>query len=87
MNQDTASAIRWQISTHSPSGGGSCVEVGWHTSRYSMNGSGRRAEAAPFFGDSTGFAVRDSTQRGLGFLSFGRAEWAAFLRAAEREAL
>ncbi|WP_082126994.1 DUF397 domain-containing protein [Allosalinactinospora lopnorensis] len=87
MYTDTSSVVAWRKSSHSPNGGASCVEVGWHLSNRSPDGGKSCVEAGPVLDGSTRFAVRDSTQRDLGFLSFGRSEWAAFVRAAKREAL
>ena len=82
MNRDTSAVVCWRTSSYSASTGGQCVEVGWHISSYSVNGGGQCVEAGPFLNESTRFAVRDSTQRDLGFLSFPSAEWDTFLRAA-----
>ncbi|HLU98807.1 MAG TPA: DUF397 domain-containing protein [Thermobifida alba] len=87
MNQDDTLVLDWRISSYSPSGGKSCVEVGWHISSYSANGGGRCVEAGPLLDTPARVAVRDSTQRGLGFLTFPAAEWHAFLRAATNNAL
>ncbi|TDQ45386.1 DUF397 domain-containing protein [Actinorugispora endophytica] len=78
MNREASSVVGWHTSSYSMNGGGQCVEVGWHVSSYS---------AGPFLDNAPRTAVRDSTQRGLGFLSFPAAEWDAFLCAAAREAL
>ncbi|MDS1269072.1 DUF397 domain-containing protein [Lipingzhangella sp. LS1_29] len=87
MNADAWIATGWRTSSHSPSGGGSCVEVSWHISSYSANGNPQCVEAGPMLDGSARFAVRDSTQRERGFLSFGRTEWTAFVEAAKAEAL
>ncbi|GAA3735267.1 hypothetical protein HDA32_003973 [Spinactinospora alkalitolerans] len=87
MNRDASAVVGWHTSSYSANGNAKCVEVGWHTSSYSANGSAECVEVGPFLDGSARFAVRDSTQWDLGFLSFGRSEWTAFLRAAEREAL
>ncbi|MEY9210950.1 DUF397 domain-containing protein [Thermobifida halotolerans] len=86
MNQDqgTQSPVGWHTSTYSLNTDGNCVEVGWHISSHSPSGGGSCVEAGPLFATPTRVAVRDSTQRGLGFLSFPAAEWHAFLRAATR---
>ena len=51
---------------------------GWHKSSYSVS-SGQCVEVAE---DSTGAKVRDTQNRELGHLEFGRSEWAALLRTA-----
>ncbi|MCY9782769.1 DUF397 domain-containing protein [Nocardiopsis sp. EMB25] len=84
MNRDTSAVVGWRTSSYSMNGGGQCVEVGWHVSSYSVNGGGECVEAGPFLNEPTRFAVRDSTQRDLGYLSFPRGEWSTFLRAAVR---
>jgi hypothetical protein len=56
--------------------------VGWRTSSYSANGGGQCVEVGSHIGGcGDRFAVRDSTQRDLGYLSFPSAEWATFLSA------
>ncbi|WP_017572282.1 DUF397 domain-containing protein [Nocardiopsis halotolerans] len=57
---------------------------GWRTSSYSVNGGGQCVEAGPFLNEPQRFAVRDSTQRDLGYLSFPSPEWSALLRSAAR---
>jgi hypothetical protein len=81
MNRDTLTVTGWRTSSYSSSVGGQCVEVGWHISSYSVNGGGQCVEAGPFLKTPERFAVRDSTQRDLGYLSFPSAEWATFLSA------
>ncbi|OLT27418.1 DUF397 domain-containing protein [Nocardiopsis sp. CNR-923] len=81
MNRDTSAVVGWRTSSYSRNSGGNCVEVGWHISSYSVNGGGECVEAGPFRNEPGRFAVRDSTQRDLGFLSFPRDAWATFLRA------
>lgn len=61
--------------------------IGWHISSYSPSGGGSCIEAGPFLATPTRVAIRDSTQRDLGFLTFPAAEWHAFLRAATSGAL
>ncbi|WP_116245818.1 DUF397 domain-containing protein [Nocardiopsis sp. FIRDI 009] len=56
MKHDESAVSGWRISSYSPDGGKSCVEVGWV----------RHAAA-----------VRDSTQRDLGYLTFDSQAWAA----------
>lgn len=52
--------------------------VAWHISSYSANGSGQCVEAGPCT-DGTAFAVRDSTHRHHGHLTFTTPEWAALI--------
>ncbi|NKY98033.1 DUF397 domain-containing protein [Nocardiopsis alborubida] len=82
MNRDTSAVFGWRTSSYSANGGGQCVEVGWHISSYSTSTGGNCVEAGPFLNEPQLFAVRDSTQRGLGYLSFPSAEWSALLRSA-----
>ncbi|MEV2275055.1 DUF397 domain-containing protein [Nocardiopsis sp. NPDC049922] len=84
LRENTSVVVGWRTSSYSASAGGNCVEVGWHISSYSVNGGGECVEAGPFLNEPDRFAVRDSTQRDLGFLSFPRDAWATFLRAAVR---
>ncbi|GAB3727144.1 DUF397 domain-containing protein [Nocardiopsis nanhaiensis] len=53
--------------------------IAWHTSTYSANGSGQCVEAGPFRHKATAFAVRDSNNRDLGYLTFASPEWTALL--------
>lgn len=55
------------------------LSVAWHISSYSVNGSGQCIEAGPHLCGPPRFAVRDSIQRDLGFLSFPSSEWSAFV--------
>ncbi|GAA3723647.1 DUF397 domain-containing protein [Salinactinospora qingdaonensis] len=87
MNLDAASVVGWRTSSYSVNGNPKCVEVGWHISSYSANGNAKCVEAGPLLDGSARFAVRDSTQRDLGFLSFSTTEWSAFLRGIEHDAL
>ncbi|GAA1460222.1 DUF397 domain-containing protein [Nocardiopsis exhalans] len=80
MNRDTSAVTGWRTSSYSADGGGQCVEVGWHISSYSPNGDRSCVEAGPFLNEPQRFAVRDSTQRDLGYLSFPSSEWSALLR-------
>lgn len=58
--------------------------MGWRASSYS-SGTGRNCvEAGLVLNEPQRFAVRDSTQRDLGYLSFPAAEWAALLNSAVR---
>jgi hypothetical protein len=82
MNRDTSAVFGWRTSSYSRNSGGDCVEVGWHISSYSASTGGNCVEAGPVLNGPQRFAVRDSTQRDLGFLSFPSAEWGTFLRAA-----
>lgn len=84
MHRDTSTIAGWRTSSYSSDSGGQCVEVGWHISSYSPNGDRSCVEAGPFLNEPRGFAVRDSTQRELGFLSFPSSEWAALLGSATR---
>jgi hypothetical protein len=81
MTPDTLPLTSWRTSSYRASSEGNCVEVGWHISSYSVNGRGECVEAGLFLSDPDRFAVRDSTQRDLGYLSFPSAEWATFLSA------
>lgn len=74
MNTVEPHSFSWHTSSYSPSGGGNCVEVGE-----------RASPPNPTLDDLSRFAVRDSTQRERGFLSFGRTEWGAFLRSVKQE--
>lgn len=56
--------------------------IGWHTSSYSSDTGRNCVEAGPFLAEPQRFAVRDSTQPHLGYLSFPSAEWGTFLTAA-----
>ncbi|MGW5878077.1 DUF397 domain-containing protein [Nocardiopsis terrae] len=58
--------------------------VGWRISSYSSDTGRNCVEAGPFLNEPQRFAVRDSTQRDLGFLSFPSSEWAALLCASSR---
>ncbi|MFE9243494.1 DUF397 domain-containing protein [Nocardiopsis sp. NPDC006938] len=80
MNRDTSTVTSWRTNSYSVNGGGQCVEVGWHISSYSSDTGGQCVEAGPFLGEPQRFAVRDSTQRDLGYLSFPSSEWSALLR-------
>ncbi|WP_431870145.1 DUF397 domain-containing protein [Nocardiopsis eucommiae] len=80
MNRDTSTVTSWRTSSYSANGGGQCVEVGWHISSHSPNGDRSCVEAGPFLDEPQRFAVRDSTQRDLGYLSFPSSEWSALLR-------
>ncbi|MEU3020301.1 DUF397 domain-containing protein [Nocardiopsis sp. NPDC007018] len=80
MNRDTSAVTNWRTSSYSADGGGRCVEVGWHISSYSSDTGGQCVEAGPFLGEPQRFAVRDSTHRDLGYLSFPSPEWSALLR-------
>lgn len=55
--------------------------VAWHISSYSANGSGECVEAGPFTNNTDAYAVRDSTNRSHGHLTFTRDEWAALIAA------
>ncbi|PWV47267.1 DUF397 domain-containing protein [Nocardiopsis sp. L17-MgMaSL7] len=80
MNRDTSTVISWRTSSYSSDTGGQCVEVGWHISSHSPDGGRSCVEAGPFLDEPQRFAVRDSTQRDLGYLSFPSPEWSALLR-------
>lgn len=82
MNRDTSAVTNWRTSSCSVNGGGECVEAGWHISSYSSDTGGRCVEAGPFLREPQRFAVRDSTQRYLGYLSFPSPEWSALLHSA-----
>lgn len=84
MHHDDLAVDRWRTSSDSMNSGGDRVEVGWHISSYSPNGDRSCVEAGPFLNEPQRFAVRDSTQRDLGHLSFPSAEWSALLRSAAR---
>ena len=84
MNRDTSAVTGWRTSSYSANGGGECVEVGWRISSYSSDTGGQCVEAGPVLNEPQRFAVRDSTQRGLGYLSFPSTEWAALLGSAVR---
>lgn len=56
----------------------------WHISSYSSDTGHNCVEAGPFLNEPQGFAVRDSTQRELGHLSFPSSEWSALLNSATR---
>lgn len=58
--------------------------IAWHISTHSAETSGRCVEAGPFTDNTTAYAVRDSTHRDLGHLSFNRPEWSALLAALDR---
>lgn len=81
MNRDTSAVTGWRTSSYGTSTGGNCVEVGWRISGYSPNGDRSCVEAGPFLHEPQKFAVRDSTQRELGYLSFSSTERSALLRA------
>ncbi|GAA1102769.1 DUF397 domain-containing protein [Nocardiopsis metallicus] len=80
MIRDTSAVAGWRTSSYSANGGGQCVEVGWHISSYSSDTGRNCVEAGPFLNEPQRFAVRDSTQRDLGYLSFPSSEWSALLR-------
>lgn len=81
MNRDMPSVVNWRTSSYSMDSGGNCVEVGWHISSYSASSGGNCVEVGSHpDGCVEGFAVRDSTRRDLGYLSFPSTEWATFLR-------
>ncbi|WP_344971585.1 DUF397 domain-containing protein [Salinactinospora qingdaonensis] len=82
-----SSVVGWRASSDSANGNAKCVEIGWHISSHSPSGGASCVEAGPVFDGSARFAVRDSTQRDLGFLSFGHSEWNAFLHAVQRAGL
>ncbi|MDT0328709.1 DUF397 domain-containing protein [Nocardiopsis lambiniae] len=82
MNRDTSTVTGWRTSSYSTSTGGNCVEIGWHINSYGSDSDVQRVEAGPFLNKSQKFAVRDSSRRELGHLSFPSSEWAALLRSA-----
>ncbi|GAB3725669.1 DUF397 domain-containing protein [Nocardiopsis oceani] len=84
MNRDTSAVKGWRTSSYSMNSGGNCVEIGWHISSYSPDGGRSCVEAGPVLNEPQRFAVRDSTQRDLGYLSFPSTEWAALLGSAVR---
>ena len=61
---------------------GTSAVTNWRTSSYSLNGGGECVEAGPFLREPQRFAVRDSTQRYLGYLSFPSPDWSALLHSA-----
>lgn len=84
MNRDTSTVTGWRTSSYSANGGGQCVEVGWHISSYSSDTGRNCVEAGLFLNEPQRFAIRDSTQRHLGHLSFPTPEWNALLHSATR---
>ncbi|MFV2196651.1 DUF397 domain-containing protein [Nocardiopsis sp. LOL_012] len=61
----------WRKSSYSGTNA-NCVEVGWHISSYSPD-TGRSCVEVGW--DRRAAAVRDSTQRGLGYLPFAADAW------------
>lgn len=71
--------MRWFKSSYSGSGGGNCVEVGWHKSSYSANG-GECVEVT----EGQDVLVRDTKYRQHGHLSFRGSEWSGLIAALRR---
>lgn len=53
--------------------------VSWHISTHSADGGRQCVEAGPFTNGTSTFAMRDSTHREHGHLTFSSPEWAALL--------
>lgn len=86
MTHNDPAQWNWRKSSHSPDGGGNCVEVGWRKSSYSPDG-GKSCLEARRTPDAARVAFRDSQHRSDGYLVFPSTEWTAFLRAASRDEL
>ncbi|MCY9784108.1 DUF397 domain-containing protein [Nocardiopsis sp. EMB25] len=72
MMHDASAISDWRISSYSADTGRSCVEVGWRISSYSPDGGRNCVEVG---WDERAAAVRDSTQRDLGYLPFAADAW------------
>lgn len=75
--EDT-SMMQWRKSSYSNGGSNACVEVGsWRKSSYSSNGWASCVEVA----SADGVAVRDTTNRDGGTLTFPVSAWVKFTAA------
>ncbi|OLT29598.1 hypothetical protein BJF83_10605 [Nocardiopsis sp. CNR-923] len=72
MKHEESAVGDWRISSYSADTGASCVEVGWQISSHSPDGGRSCVEVG---WHERAAAVRDSTQRELGYLPFVTDAW------------